>query len=252
MGREWTWPFVEGGTLYRSVVAVGAHPDDVEGGCGGTLLKLADAGVRITIVNITNGDKGSTVPGQDPVAVTAIRDAESRAAATLLGAEYVCLGAEDQFLFDTRDLRLELAKVLGRVGADLVLASPPSDYQADHTLTGQLALEACHLAALPQVLVGLPVVERDPAMYYYDTTLGVDFQPTFYVDVTDVMERKLALVACHASQSAESTSGHGWSLQEAGTTKARLRGMQSGVRYAEGFAPCLRWPRVRALSTFPW
>ena len=140
--------------------------------------------------------------------------------------------------------------MLGRVGADLVLASPPRTTRRT-TPSGRAGLKV-HLAALPQVLVGLPVVERDPAMYYYDATLGVDFQPTFYVDITDVMERKLALVACHASQSVESTSGHGWSLQEAGTTKARLRGMQSGVRYAEGFAPCLRWPRVRALSTFPW
>jgi LmbE family N-acetylglucosaminyl deacetylase len=89
-------------------------------------------------------------------------------------------------------------------------------------------------------------------MYYYDATLGLDFQPAFYVDITSVMDRRIQATLCHASQAAAAQSEHGWTLEEAGVAKARLRGMQSGVRYAEGFAPCLRWPRVRALTQFPF
>jgi LmbE family N-acetylglucosaminyl deacetylase len=239
--------------MYRSVVAVGAHPDDVEGGCGGTLIKLADAGCRVTMVSITNGDKGSfDEPDIDVAEVARIRDAESRAAAATIGATYVCLGQEDQFLFDGRGVRLALADVLRQAEADLVLASPPSDYQADHTLTGDIAIEACHLAALPQIASKHPALAYDPVMYYYDATLGLDFQPTFYVDISDVLERKLRMVSSHASQSSSAQKEHGWSLEDAGVAKARLRGLQSGVMYAEGYAPCLRWPRVRALSTFPF
>jgi N-acetylglucosamine malate deacetylase 1 len=238
--------------VYKSVVAVGAHPDDVEGGCGGTLFKMADAGSRITMVSVTNGNKGSfDRPDLDFDEVATIRDGEARAAAAMLGAEYVCLGAEDQFLFDTKEIREALADVLRRVEADLVLASPPVDYQADHTLTGDIALEACHLAAQPQLRSDYPALRYDPVMYYYDSTLALDFQPAFYVDITDVMERKMALYGVHPSQSSAAESEHGWTLEEAGRTKNRLRGLQSGVKYAEGFAPCLRWPRVRALRAFP-
>ncbi len=238
--------------MYTSVVAVGAHPDDVEGGCGGTLIKLADAGVRVTMVSVTNGDKGSfDDPTLDYAAVARLRDDESRGAAAVIGAEYVCLGEEDQFLFDTKEARLALAEILRRVEADLVLASPPVDYQADHTLAGELSMEACHLAALPQITSAYAPLRTDPAMYYYDATLALDFQPTFYVDIGDVMERKLRMVNSHASQSVSAQAEHGWTLEDIGTTKARLRGLQSGVRFAEGFAPCLRWPRVRALSQFP-
>lgn len=238
--------------MYRSVVAVGAHPDDVEGGCGGTLLKMADAGSRVTIVSVTNGEKGSFDEPDIPYPeVVRIREAEARAAAALIGAEYLSLGAEDQFLFDSKEIRLALAEVFRRVECDLVLASPPVDYQADHTLAGDLALEACHLAALPQLRSEYPPLAYDPVMYYYDATLSLDFQPTFYVDISDVMERKMALYATHPSQVRAAELEHGWGLGEAGRTKARLRGMQSGVKYAEGFAPCLRWPRVRALKAFP-
>lgn len=238
--------------MYRSVVAVGAHPDDVEGGCGGTLLKMGDAGSRITVVSITNGEKGSFHEPDMPYPDTVrIREAEAQAAAALLGAEYLSLGAEDQFLFDTKEIRLALQEVLRRVECDIVLVSPPVDYQADHTLAADIALEACHLAALPQLASAYPALPYDPVMYYYDATLSLDFQPTFYVDITDVMERKMALYATHPSQVLAAELEHGWGLGEAGRTKGRMRGMQSGVTYAEGFAPCLRWPRVRALKAFP-
>lgn len=234
---------------------MGAHPDDVEGACAGTLVKMGDAGSRITIVNVTNGNKGSfDRPEMDFGDVAALRDAESRAAAALMGAEYFCLGAEDQFLFDTKELRLALADVLRRVEADLVLAPPPVDYQADHSLAGDIALEACHLAALPPQVVGssYPALSHDPAMYYYDSTLGLDFQPAFYIDITSVMDRKVAIYRCHASQVRAAEAQHGWSFEETGLTPDRARGLQSGVGYAEGFAPCLRWPRVRALTAFPF
>ena len=119
--------------MYRSVVAVGAHPDDVEGGCGGTLIKLADAGCRVTMVSITNGDKGSfDEPDIDVVEVARIRDAESRAAAATIGATYVCLGQEDQFLFDGREVRLALA------GLDFDCASDVLVLDLDHPDAGDV------------------------------------------------------------------------------------------------------------------
>jgi LmbE family N-acetylglucosaminyl deacetylase len=239
--------------MYSSVLAVGAHPDDVEEGCGGTLAKFASAGTRVTILTVTNGEKGSfDSPDMTFEDVVQARMAEAIAAAEVVGAEYVSLGAEDQQLFDTSELRYAFADVLRRVEADLVLAPPPVDYQADHVRAGQIALEAVHLSALPQIVLGHPALAHIPVVYYYDATIGLDFQPSFYVDISMEIDKKRAMVAHHASQIRSGKAEHGWDLLDLVEILGRFRGLQAGVKYAEGFQPCLRWPRLRALSAFPF
>jgi LmbE family N-acetylglucosaminyl deacetylase len=238
--------------MYASVVAVGAHPDDIEGGCAGTLAKLASEGARVTLVIVTNGEKGAFDDPDTPYEeVARIRAAEAEAAGAVIGARVHVLGAEDQQLFETKELRLALADVLRAVGADLVLAPPPVDYQADHVRAGDLAREAIHLAAVPQVHLAHPALPDDPPLWYFDPVTGLEFQPSIYVDITEQMATKREMLAKHASQIAASEVEHGQSLLEMIEIVARFRGIQSGVRYAEGFAPCLRWPRVRALRSFP-
>jgi LmbE family N-acetylglucosaminyl deacetylase len=239
--------------MYKSVVAVGAHPDDIEDGCAGTLAKLASEGSRITFVNITNGEKGSfDDPSMTYEDVVRIRTAEASAAAAVVGGEFVQLGAEDQQLFETKELRLALANQLRRVRAELVLAPPPVDYQADHIRAGEIAREAIHLAAIPQVPLDHPALPYDPVLYYYDPVTGLEFQPTIYVDITDFMDAKREMVGKHVSQIKAGLAEHGWSLLDQVEIVGRFRGLQAGVTYAEGFVPCLRWPRVRALKSFPF
>jgi LmbE family N-acetylglucosaminyl deacetylase len=235
-----------------SIVAVGPHPDDVEILCMGALLKLREAGARVTIVCLTNGDKGA---GHDPSAshaeVAATRFREASQVAAEIGGEFVNLGAEDEYLYDTPEMRNKLAAVLRHAQADVVLAPSPTCYQTDHTITSEITFQATHLAALPQLRINEPALPRAPATYYYDTVPGLDFEPSFFLDITEVFERKTALARLHVSQMASMKAQSGWDLVEAIETLGRMRGMQASVKYAEAFQICRRYPRVRAWRDFP-
>lgn len=234
-----------------SVVAVEAHPDDVELGCLGTLLKLRERGTRVTIVSVTNGDKGATDRSVDYHVVAMTRAHEASAVAAALGGEFVGLGAEDEYLYDTPKLRNALAAVFRRAGADLVLAPPPTDYQTDHTITAEIAFQATHLSALAQLPIDAPALPRAPRLYYYDTILGLDFQPSFYLDISSVIDEKKRLAALHRSQLASMKAWFDLNLIDQIEIVGRYRGLQSGVGYAEVYQPCQRFPRLRALRSFP-
>lgn len=236
----------------RSVVAIEAHPDDVELGCMGTLLKLRARGARVTIVSITAGDQGAAHdPDADHAAVAEVRAAEATAAAERMGGEFVSLDGPDGYLFDASALRDALSAVIRRAGADLVFAPPPADYQSDHIAASEIAFHAVFTSALPQFPIAGAALERTPVLYYYDAIMGLEFEPTLFVDITDQVEEKKALARLHASQMANMKAIGGWDLVEEIEIVGRYRGLQSGTRYAEAFRPCLRWPRLRALREFP-
>lgn len=235
-----------------SVVAVEPHPDDVEILCMGTLLKLREEGTKVTIVCVTNGDKGAGhEPGMPYDEIAATRFREASLVAKEIGAEFLNLGAEDEYLYDTPELRDALALVFRAAKAEVVLAPSPDCYQTDHTITAEIAFQATHLAALPQLRIKEPALPVAPAMYYYDTIPGLDFEPSFYVDISEQMERKQALARMHASQMASMKSQSNWDLVEAIEIMGRFRGLQSGTRYAEAFRLCARYPRLKAWKHFP-
>lgn len=236
----------------KSVVAVEPHPDDVEILCMGSLLKLRETGTRITIVCLTNGNKGAGYDlkiGYDEIA--AIRFSEASNVAKEIGAEFVNLGAEDGYLYDDPELRNELAAVFRRAEAEVVLAPSPNDYHTDHTIGSEIAFQAAILASLPQAKIQETALERAPATYYYDTITGLEFEPSFFIDVSDVFERKKELIKLHASQMENMSTVYDWDLTDAIESLGRLRGIQSGVKYAEAFALCRRFPRIKAWRDFP-
>src|SRR5262245_22892354 len=168
-----------------SVVSVGAHQDD-ELGCLGTLLRYRDQCARITTVSVSNGDKGGQHDPTIPNAVIAqTRMEEATRVARELGGEYYCLGLEDGFVFDSREVRLALANVLRAVQADVVLTLPPTDYNNDHVMAGQIAVHAALLSAINVVVTAAPPRPRAPTVLFMDTIIGLDFQPTHYVDITN-------------------------------------------------------------------
>ena len=112
----------------RSVVAVEGHPDDVELGCLGTLIKLRDEGARITIVSLTDGGNGASYDPSRFGSMAETRAAEASAVAARLGGTFRSLGVEDGYLYDSPALRDQVAGILREVDADLVLAPPPTDY----------------------------------------------------------------------------------------------------------------------------
>jgi LmbE family N-acetylglucosaminyl deacetylase len=248
----------------RSVLAVEAHPDDVEISCSGTLLGLQADGCRISIVSVSDGRGGATHdPSLTGAEIAAIRSREASSAAHVLGAEYHNLGAEDGFLSDTKDLRVRLAELIHEAQAEIILAPPPTDYHADHVATSELAFSAAYYAwtqygAAAQRTASADdnaesgsALKRMPSLYYYDSVTGLDFVPSFFVDISPHFEAKERLVAMHASQMENMKAIMGWDLVEQIQIVARYRGLQAGTKYAEAFQTCLRWPRAGALERFP-
>ncbi len=225
------------------ILALHAHPDDVEFLCAGTLALLRAAGCRVTIATMTPGDCGSAL--HDPAAISAIRRDEARAAAALIGADYLCLEFRDLAIFNDDESRRRVVEALRKVAPDLILTAPPADYIADHEMTSLLVRDACFAASCPNYVTRQwsPAVAMNkiPYLYFVDPLEGKDREgrpvvPDFHVDVSHVFETKKAMLACHASQRAWLMRQHGMDeylvAQEQWGAK---RGGEIGVSQAEGF-----------------
>jgi LmbE family N-acetylglucosaminyl deacetylase len=224
----------------------------VELHCLGTLCKYQQRGdVAITIVAITNGNKGAQHNPTLPYAeVAAIRAAEATAVAEALAGRYIGLEQEDQYLRDTDEVRNQLVDILREAKADLVIAPPPVDYSSDHIVASHLAFEACALAGYRSIFTKHEPLVAYPALFYMDALAGLESQPTHYVDISAVFERKCELLRLHQSQM-KNAQRSGWDLVEYARIVGAFRGLQCGVKYAEGFRPALAFPRVRAGNLLP-
>lgn len=235
-----------------NIVSIAAHQDDIELGCLGTLIKYQGRGdCAITNVTLTNGDKGSqhdpTVPYSE---VSRIRIAEADAVAEALGGRHICLGYPDEYLYVSDVLINQVVEVLRNCRADLVLCPPPVDYNTDHTNASVIAYQAVMLAAVKTIFTDHAPLDRFPALYYMDAITGMEFQPTHYVDITDVFERKCEILSLHKSQM-KNMERSGWNLVKYARIVNAFRGLQCSVQYAEGFRPSLGWPRVQPGCPLP-
>lgn len=191
------------------VLCIGAHPDDNEGSIGGTIALLRRRGASVRMLSVTEGSKGHFDPiyRRSPQALVRRREAEARAAAALVGAEYVCLGQVDG------EVEVNLANTLTMVrairsfgeegqGPDLVLLNRPNDYHRDHRYSAQLALDAAYLLTVPFTCPETPALRRMPVFaYWWDTfTEGGAFRADVVVPIDRVVELKTDMVCCHESQ----------------------------------------------------
>jgi N-acetylglucosamine malate deacetylase 1 len=225
------------------VLALHAHPDDVEFQCAGTLALLREAGHAVTIATMTPGDCGSAE--HDSEAISAIRREEARAAAALIGAEYICLEFRDLAIFNDDESRRRVTETLRRVEPAIILTAPPADYIADHEMTSRLVRDACFAAPCPNYTTrqwdpARPLA-KIPHLYFVDPIEGTDRQgrpvaADFHVDVSRVFETKRQMLACHASQ-------RNWLLRQHGIDEylamqeqwGARRGSLIGVAQAESF-----------------
>lgn len=223
-----------------NILAIGAHPDDVEGYCGGTLAKYASQGHKIFMASATNGNIGSAHHTMEEIAK--IRDAEARKSASIIGAEYICLDYDDEMFFDSKEARLKFIDLVRYCKADVILTHNPEDYNPDHELTSKIARDIAVMIPIAHLKTDNPPHYKIPHMFYFDSAHGFNFLPTDYVDITDFFETKKQMFACHESQAAwsadnfqEATKGDESNFFEMIEITGRYRGMQSGVKYAEGF-----------------
>ena len=216
------------------IMAFGAHPDDIEFLCAGTLAKYHQAGHEVAIAISTNGEVGSANLKKPEIA--AIREKEARASADLISAEFFWMGYPDEFLFNSREVRLHYIEVIRQFRPDMIICTDKdADYHPDHTTTGQIIWDTHVMLTVPNIETASPPCAKIPEIVYMDTVAGVNFQPEFYVDISAQWETKAAMIACHQSQEAWMVQQYGVTCVEFGQTQSRLRGFQAGCRYAEGF-----------------
>lgn len=191
-----------------NVLAVGAHPDDIELGCGGTLLAHRAAGHSVLLLVLTTGEQGPQMARS--------RIEEQKEAASLLGADLVWGGFQDGCVPQGREVVSVIEAAIRRIGADVVYTHSPRDTHQDHRAAAVATMAAAR--RLSQLL-------------YYEAPTSQDFRPSVYVDIAGHVERKLDVLRSHVSQVLK----NGLVDLEAIEALARYRGFEARIRNAEGF-----------------
>lgn len=232
------------------IMGVGAHPDDLELLCGGTLARYVEQGDHVTMCHIARGDRGAA--SGDRATVTATRRGEAAAAAASIGAEYLGLDVPDGEVNASDEAQKALVVEAIRIARpDVIITHSPGDYMEDHNQASELAFSASFLATLPLYETASPAIGTVPALMYMDTLAGLGFEPTEFVDITDQFEKKLEMMRQHTSQITWLEHHDDMNVLGQIATVAAFRGFQSGVRYAEGFRPCTVHLRTRTRRLLP-
>ena len=216
-------------------LAVFAHPDDPEVGCGGTLARWAGAGTEVHLVIANRGDKGSLDPATDPDRLAAERAEEVARAAQVLGlASVEHLGYPDGEIDDDAVLRARLVTTIRRLRPDALVAPDPTAVffgdsyvnHRDHRQLGWAVLDSLVPAASP-----LYVPDGGAAHQVGLVLPSGSLEADAWVDIGDVLDTKVAAVACHESRLGSDPALVGQVLAE----RAAEEGRRAGVRHAEGF-----------------
>ena len=224
----------------KRILAVHAHPDDIEFLCAGTLALLADRGHHATIVTMTAGDCGSVEMTIDETA--RVRQMEAATAAALIGAEYQCAGLGDLCVFNDDLSRRRTSELIRAARPDIVITASPADYHPDHEATSMLVRDAVFASTVSNYRTGPSrALDAIPHLYFMDPIEGRDrsgqrIVPDFAVDVTPHFAKKAAMLAAHASQRSWVLKQHGIDDYMASMQRwTKKRGEMFAVDYAEGF-----------------
>jgi len=199
------------------VVCVGAHPDDPESGCGGTLARYAALGHAVTIVYLTRGERG--IQGKSLDDAARIRTAECEAACRIIGAKPVFFGQIDGATEVTGAQVDAMQQLLAAQKPDLLFTHWPIDTHMDHQVASTLAVRAW-------------MALRTPLLYFFEVDTGSQtegFLPNTYVDVSPVLDQKKRALFAHVSQDGQGI----W--REHHEVMAQWRGREIGVAAAEAF-----------------
>lgn len=232
-----------------NVLAVGAHPDDLEILCGGTLAKYAHRGDEIFMASLTNGNMGH--PRVKPEDMARIREVEFRKSASLINAEVIWMDVDDELSEINISARLLMVDAIRYARPDVILTHGTDDYHVDHRNAGQLVFEAAALACVHNIKRELDVLEKPPLIYIMDNVGGIGFMPTEFVDICDTIDTKKKMFKCHESQDAWMTEASGFDFSDVIETVAKFRGYNAGVKYAEGFKRIDAWYRGTTKRILP-
>lgn len=230
------------GSRKRTVLSVGAHPDDVEFMCSGTLKLLKERGFEVHICIISGGDLGSSVEKQEDI--IRIRRQESINAARLLEAKLYPLGELDlRIELDDRN-KMRVTEIVRTVDPLIVFTHPHEDYVMDHEVTSRLVRHGCFSASIPnyftQSVLPQPIISEAPYLYYCSPLEGRNIYGDFvsqriHIDITKVIDFKVKMLECHMSQRDWMSKLGMDRYIEGMKSTAKLYGEASGYEYAEGF-----------------
>ncbi len=213
------------------ILAIAAHPDDIEITCGGFLIKMAKQNRAVGALDLTRGEMGSFGDEND-------RDSEASAAATVMGLAYRGnLGMTDSAIEVNQQNKLKIADVLRKTRPELVVLPHWTQRHPDHFACHRLGYDACFLAGLKKIEIeGEPF--RPRKIIYVSYFRNTDF--TFMVDISDEFEQKCAAVAAYKSQFEDPQNARrifqpGVNIYDFMQIRARQLGQLVGVEYAEAF-----------------
>lgn len=220
-----------------TVLAITAHPDDMEINCAGTLLRCKERGDRVVICHLCSGSLGHEVI--EPEELIQIRAKEVERSAEIAGFEVIHSPFNDLDIYENnKESRDKVVDIIRSVNPDLIITHAPNDYMPDHTAVSKLVFDASFAATVPHYATKVNKAAKLAALYYMDTDNGLDFVPTEYVDVSNYIDKKLDMVRCHESQVVWLKDHDNIDYPEMVRICSSYRGYQCGVDYAEGFRPC--------------
>ena len=219
------------------ILAFGAHPDDVELGCAGTILKEISLGKTVGIIDLTRGELGTRGSAE-------IRDQEANAAAKILGVSArENLEMRDGFFVNDEKHQLEIIKMIRKYQPEIVLCNATEDRHIDHAKGSKLVSDACFLSGLIKVETTLKgekqTAWRPKLVYHYIQWKNIE--PDFVVDITGFTDKKIESILAYSSQFYDANSDEPESpitsknFFESLNYRSRDLGRLTGVGHAEGF-----------------
>lgn len=220
-----------------NVLAISCHPDDMEIGCAGTLIRCKKRGDNVTVCHVANGNMGHMEIM--PKELGEIRIAEAKRAGDMAGFNTVTCDIGDLLVNESSKEQHDLiVKVIREAKPDFIITHAMDDYMGDHVAVSKLVFQASFSASVPHYEPQLGEATPATPIYYMDNSSLLNSEPALYVDISDELELKLEMLQCHESQIKWLSDHDGNDIVENTRIFARLRGIQSGVKYAEGFRIC--------------
>jgi len=237
-----------------TVLAAGAHPDDIDICCAGTLARYVNEGHKVFISITCKGNAGTLE--KSAVEIVKIRQAEAERSAAKIGATLIMLGFGDAELVHDKASLATFIDLVRRTRPDVIITHPreEEDWHNDHMLTRRLIMDASIWATHHNLWVKseFPPSEVTPSLFYFDmSSSGLRDRPSHYVDITDTFDKKIEALKQHQSQLEFLSGLFGGDPLEGVKLQSRLRGKQCGVEYAEAFQECAVYPRVRPYRVLP-
>ena len=214
------------------ILAFGAHPDDIELACSGTILKHLKNGLKVGIIDLTRGELGTR-------GTVETRNQETINSTKVLGVQLrENMDFKDGLFENNEENKIELIKKIREYRPEIVLTNAPTDRHPDHGRASDLTIDACFLSGLEKIETGRDVWRPKHIYHYiqYNTIL-----PDFVVDITEEMDEKLESVLCYKTQFYNPESKESETIissedfLESLRYRARDLGRQSDCKYAEGF-----------------